>query len=259
MAIGFITDFLDTLVIGSFATTTTAFKLLRRMPDEMIPGTLNVGHALPSVAQAFIYIAIIEVEITTLVLMIAAAVAGAWFGAGIVARWPRRNIQFGMGVALAVAGCLFLLKNLEILPAGGEALGLHGAALVIAVVINLVLGALMTLGIGLYAPCMMTVSLLGMNPVAAFPIMMASCAFLIPVGSLRFLDHDRFHARAALGLALGGIPGVLIAAYLVKSLPLTSVRWLVMGVVLFTAVSMLRSAIKGDREASGSPSLPAST
>jgi uncharacterized membrane protein YfcA len=250
-AIGFITDFFDTLGIGSYATSTAALKLLRKAPDELIPGTLNVGHSLPSVAQAFIYIAIIDVEIKTLATMILAAVVGAWFGAGIVSRWPRRNIQFGMGIALAVAGLLFMMKNLNLLPSGGETLGLHGAALAVAVVINAILGALMTLGIGLYAPCMMTVSLLGMNPVAAFPIMMGSSAFLAPVGSLRFIDRGRFHPRAALGLALGGVPGVLIAAYLVKSLPLTAVRWLVMVVVLYTAVAMLRAALTADRAASG--------
>ena len=114
--------------------------------------------------------------------------------------------------------------------------------LVIAVVGNFLLGALMTLGIGLYAPCMILVSLLGMNPTTAFPIMMGSCAFLMPVGSLRFIRERSYSLRSALGLAIGGIPGVLVAAYIVKSLPLGIVRWLVIVVVLYTAVTMLMSA-----------------
>jgi uncharacterized membrane protein YfcA len=243
LATGFLTDFLDTLGIGNFATTTAAFKLFRLVPDEQIPGTLNVGHTLPVVAEALIYVAIIRVDILTLVAMILAAVAGAWLGAGIVARLPRRSIQVGMGAALLVAATLLLLGLFGVTTRlSGAALALSGARLAAAVVGNFALGALMTLGIGLYAPCMILVSLLGMNPAAAFPIMMGSCAFLMPVGSIRFVRLGRYHLRAALGLALGGIPGVLLAAFLVKSLPLEYVRWLVLIVVVYAAVTMLRSA-----------------
>ena len=240
---GFVTDFLDTLGIGNFATTTAALKLFRLVPDERIPGTLNVGHTIPVVIEALIYVAIIQVDVTTLLAMIAAAVAGAWLGAGVVARLPRRSIQIGMGVALLVAAGLILLTLFGVMQRlSGDALALSGFGLAAAVVGNLVLGALMTLGIGLYAPCMILVSLLGMSPTAAFPIMMGSCAFLMPVGSMRFIKLDRYSLRAALGLTIGGIPGVLLAAFLVKSLPLQSVRWLVVFVVVYAAVMMLRSA-----------------
>jgi uncharacterized membrane protein YfcA len=109
--------------------------------------------------------------------------------------------------------------------------------------VNFVLGALMEVGVGLYGPCLILVSLLGMNPRAAFPIMMGSCAFLMPIGSLKFIRHERYSLRATLGLGLGGVPAVLIAAYIVKALPLTYLRWLVVLVVLYAALSMLRSAI----------------
>jgi uncharacterized membrane protein YfcA len=242
LAIGFVTNFFDTLGIGSFAPTTAAFKFRRVVPDETIPGTLNVGHMLPTVAQGLIFIGVVRVGPTTLVSMMAASAIGAWLGAGIVARLPRRSIQLGMGVALSVAAVLFALMNLDQLPSGGAALELTGAKLVVAVAINFVLGALMTLGIGLYAPCMILVSLLGMNPTAAFPIMMGSCAFLMPVGSLRFIREGAYSLRNAMGLAIGGLPGVLIAAYIVKSLNLDMVRWLVIAVVLYTAITMLLAA-----------------
>jgi uncharacterized membrane protein YfcA len=242
IALGFVTNFFDTLGIGSFAPTTSFFKLRRLVPDERIPGTLNVGHALPTVTQAFIFIAIVQVGMGTLVSLIAAAVAGAWLGAGVVSGWPRRRVQVGMGVALLVAATLFVLTNLGLLPGGGDALSLTGGRFVAGVVGNFVLGALMTLGIGLYAPCMILVSLLGLTPIAAFPIMMGSCAFLMPIGSLRFMEKGTYASRQALGLAVGGIPGVLIAAFIVKSLPLTALRWLVVAVVLYAAVAMLRSA-----------------
>ena len=241
-ALGFVTNFFDTLGIGSFASTTAYFKFRKRMPDENIPGTLNVGHALPTVVQALVFIAIVSVGFKTLIAMIAAAVLGALLGAGVVTRLPRRTIQLGMGVALLIAATLFVLSNLELIPGGGEARELEGGLLVIGVVVNFILGAIMTLGIGLYAPCLILCSLLGLNPVAAFPIMMGSCAFLMPPAGLRFIARDRYSLGAAFGLALGGMPAVLIAAYVVKSLPLIWLRWLVVVVVLIAATMMLRSA-----------------
>lgn len=242
LGIGFVTNFFDTLGIGSFATTTSMYKLLKRVRDEDIPGTLNVGHTLPVIAQAFIYIAIVEVDMTTLISLIVASVLGMWLGAGVVAKLPRRAIQIGMGVALLVAAVLTLMTIYNKQAGGGEALGLAGASLVVGIVGSFVLGSLLALGIGSYGPCLIMISLLGMNPIAAFPIMMGSAAFMMPSGSTRFIVKERYNLRAALGLALGGIPAVLLAAYIVRSLDLYYVRWLVVVVVVYTALSLLRAA-----------------
>ena len=244
LALGFVANFFDTLGVGSFATTTAAYRLRGQVADENIPGTLNVGHALPTIAQALIFIAAVVVDPVTLVGMIAAAVAGALLGAQVVSSLPRRSVQLGMGVALLVAAVLFLLTIFGLVPGGGEAIALSGPRLWIGLVGNFVLGALMSLGIGLYGPCLILVSLLGMSPIAAFPIMMGSCAFLMPAGSLRFVARRRYDARAAIGLAIGGIPAVLIAAYVVKSLPLDWLRWLVVVVVVYAAAGLLRSALR---------------
>jgi uncharacterized membrane protein YfcA len=240
--VGFVTAFFDTLGIGSFATTTTAFRLRDVVPVKLMPGTLNVGHTLPTITQAFIYTRIVPVDARTLVLMIVAAVLGSWAGVGVVVHWPRRKIQIGMGLALLAAAALMLMQQLNLFPGGGETLNLAGVRLAIGLVGNFVLGVLMMLGIGLYAPCMILVSLLGMNPTAAFPIMMGSCAFLMPVSSVRFVRTRTYHVQAALGLALGAVPAVLIAAFLVKSLPLGAVRWLVVFVVVYTSLNMLATA-----------------
>jgi uncharacterized membrane protein YfcA len=242
VAIGFVTNFFDALGIGNFAPTTALFKLRREPPDEQIPGTLNAGHALAVATEALIFITAVKVDLTTLVSLIAAAVLGAWLGVGVVARLPRRAIQIGMGVALLVSALLFLSRNLGWMPGGGAALALHDGRLVFAIGVNFVLGALMMLGVGLYAPCLILVSLLGMDPLAAFPIMMGACAFLMPIGGARFIQVNRYSLRAALGLTLGGIPGVLVAAFIVKSLPTVWLRWLVTFVVLYAALLMLHSA-----------------
>ncbi|MFT4515659.1 MAG: putative membrane protein YfcA [Planctomycetota bacterium] len=237
--IGFATNFFDTLGIGNFAPTTAAYRIWRVVPDALIPGTMNVGHTLPVVAMAFIFIGVIEVDATTLVTMIAAAILGSWLGAGVVTRLPQRAIQVGMGLAMLTAAALFMMAHFEAFPVGGDALALSGGELAIACVSVALFGALQTIGIGLYAPCMILVALLGMNPKAAFPIMMGACAFLMPVASARFIHRDKYDHKAALGLTFGGLPAVFLAAYVVVSLPLTSVRWLVIVVSGYAGISML--------------------
>lgn len=252
LAIGFVTNFFDTLGIGSFAPTTAVFRARKMVPDELIPGTLNVGHAPAAIAQAFVFVTVVDVEPRTLAAMVSAALAGAWLGAGVVVRWPRARIQVAMGLALLCAALFFAGKNLALIPGGGDAIGLSGGLLVAAVLGNFVLGALMMVGVGLFAPCMVLVSVLGMSPTVAFPIMMGSCALLMPIASLRFLRAGRFARGPALGLSLGAVPAVLLAALVVKELPLTMLRWLVVVVVVYTSVTMLRAGVVG-RSRAGSP------
>ena len=241
-ATGFIVALGDTLGIGSFAPTTAIFKLRKRVADENIPGTLNVGLTTAAVLEAFIFVKAVLVDPWLLVSVIGASAIGAWLGAGVVGRLPRRQIQLAMGIALMVACTVFTMINLGLMPGGGTAMALTGWKFALAVGLNFVFGALMSVGIGLYAPCMILLALLGMHPIAAFPIMTGCCALLQPVASLRFFRNERFAWGPSLGLAVGGIGGVLIAAYVIKALDVTYLRWLVTVVVLYAAVSMLRSA-----------------
>jgi uncharacterized membrane protein YfcA len=205
---------------------------------------LNVGHTPAATAEALIFVTAILVDPLLLVTVVGSAAAGAWLGAGVVARLPRRAIQITMGVALVIAGTVFTAINLGALPGGGTAMALSGWKFGFAVSINFVFGALMSAGIGLYAPCMITLALLGMHPLAAFPIMMGACALLQPVASLRFFQTGKFAWGPSLGLAFGGVLGVLVAAYIVKSLPLIWLRWLVIIVIAYAAFAMLRSAAR---------------
>ena len=246
LVIGFVTDFFDTLGIGSFAPTTAIYKLRRIVPDELIPGTLNAGHTPAAIAEALIFVTAIVVDPLLLATVVGSAAAGAWLGAGVVARLPRRAIQVTMGVALLIAGTVFTAINLGALPGGGTAMSLGGWKFGLAVGINFILGALMSAGIGMYAPCMITLALMGMHPLAAFPIMMGACALLQPVASLRFFQTGKFAWGPSLGLAFGGVIGVLIAAYIVKTLPLVALRWLVIVVIAYAAFAMLRSAARAE-------------
>lgn len=242
IGLGAVTDFLDTLGIGSFAPTTAYMKLRKMAPDSYFPAILNAGHALPTVAQALIFITLVQVDPVLLISCIAASCAGAFIGAPIVQRSPVRLVQCVVGVALLIAAALYAMANLQWMPVGGDALTLPPTFFAVAVAGHFIMGILMMFGIGLYAPSLVLLSLLGLNPAAAFPIMMGSCAFLMPISSLNFVRSERIDLRIVLGIALGGIPAVLLAAFVVKSLDLITLRWLVVVVVLYASMLLLRGA-----------------
>lgn len=247
--VGFATNFFDTLGIGSFAPTVALNKFMKMgVRDKELPGLLNVADTLPVMVEAVIFTTVIEVEPVTLISLLAAAALGSYLGAGIIAKMDEVKIQKVMGIALLITAILMLLKQLGLMPGGGDAIGLSGAKLVIGVVGNFILGALMSAGIGLYAPCMALIYFLGMNPQVAFPIMMGSCATLMPVGSVKFIKEGAYPRKAALIIALSGAVGVFVAAYLVKSLPINVLTWLVIAVIFYTSASMLMSASKASKK-----------
>ncbi len=247
IGLGAVTNFFDTLGIGSFAPTTAWLKFRKLVPDSYIPATLNVGHALPTVVQSAIFLVILGVHVdpTLLASCIAAAVAGAVVGAPIVVRAHVRVVQGVVGVALLIAASLYAMRNLNLMPEGGLATALPSPEMYIAIGVHFVLGALMTFGIGLYAPSLILLSLLGLDPRLAFPIMSSACAFLMPTTGFTFIKTDRIDLKIILGITLGGIPAVLVAAFIVKEMPMVWLRWGVVVVVLYAATLLLRSAIKG--------------
>jgi uncharacterized membrane protein YfcA len=251
IALGAVANFFDTLGIGSFATTTAWLKFRRLVPDSFIPATLNVGHALPTITQASIFFVLLGVHVDPILLTscIIAAVLGGLAGAPIVVRAPVRLVQGVVGVALLIAAALYAMSNLNLFPIGGQASSLNAPYLYIAVAMHFLLGILMSFGIGLYAPSLIMLSLMGLDPRLAFPVMAGACAFLMPATGFRFVASERIDLRVVLGLALGGIPAVLIAAFIVKELPIVWLRWGVVVVVLYAATLLLRSAALGEKAA----------
>jgi uncharacterized membrane protein YfcA len=241
--IGFVVNFFDVLGIGAFAPQTALLKFTKQTEDKVIPGTLNVANTIPVLFQALIFITIIEVDALTLVLMLVSAALGAIVGAGVVSKLSERKIRLTMGFALLVTASFMIARNLEWIQGGGDAIGLQGGKLLIAIIGNFFLGALMTAGIGLYAPCMALVFALGMSPQVAFPIMMGSCAFLMPPASIRFIREGAYNKKAAIAMAVPGVVAVLIAALIVKSLPLDILKWVVIVVILYTSAVMLRAGL----------------
>ena len=246
--IGLVTDFFDTLGIGSFAPTTLLFKVTKYLDtDKKIPGTLNVAHTIPVIMEAVLFLTGVKVEGITLFSMIAAAIAGALVGARIVNKLPEKKIQLVMGVCLIVTAFLMAsgqLGWLKALGAGNEAVGLTGIKLIIGIVGNFILGALMMAGVGLYAPCMAMVYMLGLSPLVAFPIMMGSCAGLMAIGSPEFIKAGNYSRIGSIVITIGGVIGVTIAYTLVKSMPLAVLTWVIIGVVIITGISMIRQGTR---------------
>ena len=205
---------------------------------------MNVANTIPVLVQAIIFIQIVEVEALTLFVMFLTAMVGAIWGAGVVAKLSEDKIRLTMGIALLITATFMFANKMNWIQGEGTAIGIHGWKLVLAGAVNFILGAIMTAGVGLYAPCMALVFLLGMSPQVAFPIMMGSCAFLMPPASFKFIKSGAYNRKAALVMAIPGTIAVLIAALVVKSLPLDVLRWLVIAIVLYTSATMFRAALQ---------------
>ena len=244
-ALGWVANFFDTLGIGSFAIIVAANKFFKiGIKDKELPGFLNVGCCLPVMCEAFIFTTVIKVDPLTLFSMLIAAAIGSYIGAGIIAKMDESKIQLVMGLALLATAVLMFCSKMGYMPGGGEAIGLSGVKLAVGVVGNAILGALMTAGVGLFAPCMALTYFLGLSPQVTFPIMMGSCAMLQPVSSVKFIKEGAYPRKASLVLSLCGAVGVFVAAFIVKSLPIETLKWVVMAVLVYTGASMISGAMK---------------
>jgi uncharacterized membrane protein YfcA len=250
VALGAITNFFDTLGIGSFAPTMAWFKFRRLVPDRLIPCTMIVGHTLPSMAQAIIFLILLGVLVDPALLVgcVLALLMGGLVGVSLVLRVRVWVVQLVVGLALILAGILYALTNLHLMPGGGTAAGLPMPLLLVAIAANFLFGILLNFGIGNYAPTLVMLSLMGMDPRLSFPIMAGGAALTMASTSVRYISINEVDVRIATGIALGGLPAVLVAAFIVKSMSLEMLRWLVIFVVLYAAVVMLRAAATGRRE-----------
>ena len=244
--IGFVANFADTLGIGSFAIVVAMSKALKlNIKDKHIPGMLNVSCTIPAVLEALIFITSVKVDPITLISLLIAAAAGSVIGAKIISKLDEAIVQVVMGIALFVTGIVMFcgLPWINLMPGGGTALGLTGVKLVIGIVGNFILGALMTAGIGLYAPCMAMLYLLGMSAKAAYPIMMGSCAMLLPFSGMEFIREGQYPRKSSLAITIGGIFGVLLAVLFVNSLSMDLLKVLVICVIFYTAATMLKTGV----------------
>ena len=243
IGLGAVTNFFDALGIGCFAPSTAYLKFRRLVPDELIAPTMICGYALGAVAESYAFIGAIQVDPVLLVAAIAASAAGALLGVSIASRLAVRPIRLTLGLGLVIAATIYALSNLGLMPPGGAATSLPPLPFALVIAASFALGILMNLGIGNYAPTLILVSLLGMDPRAAFPIMMGSAALLMLASGARIVGKRPLDLGMVLGMTLGSVPAVLVAAFIVKSLPLTWLRWGVVAVVAYAGAVMLGAAL----------------
>jgi uncharacterized membrane protein YfcA len=248
--LGAITNFFDTLGIGSFAPTTAWFKFRKLVPDRLIPPTMLVGHGLPTMAQSVIFLILLGVMVDPVLLLGCAlsVLMGGLLGAPLVARARVWVVQLVVGIALLMGAAVYVLTNLHMMPGGGTAGSLPMTLTIVAIVANFIFGVLLNFGVGNYAPTLVMFSLMGMDPRLVFPIMAGGASLTVAGAGARHIAIGQIDCRIAIGMTLGGIPAVLIAAFVVKTMPLETLRWLVFVVVFYAAAVMLKSAILGRRE-----------
>lgn len=245
VALGAVTNFFDTLGIGSFAPTMAWFRFRRLVGDRAIAPTMYIGHALPSIVQALLFLALIGagVEPWLLIGCVLAMFAGVTLGVGLVARASLRVVRRGIAIALIVAGGFYIAMNLAVLPPGGNATTLPPLSVALAVFGYLVMGVLINFGVGHYAPSLVMFALMGMDPRLVYPIMATAGVLGMSGMGLRYIGDRAIDLRVVVGLAVGGVPAVLAAAFLVRAMPLVALRWLVVAVVLYAAIDLLRAAV----------------
>lgn len=240
---GAIVFFLSTFGISDFALSTVVYRARKLLDDKKLPGTLNTQCAIPVAVMALAYISAINVEPKTLVLLIVAQMVGAYFGPRFVVRMPVTRIRLFMGIGLILAALFVVAGKFNLMPAGGEAIGLSGGKLALAISLMVVYGALNNVGIGSYAPTMATVYALGLNPAVAFPVMMGACTFSVPVGASEFVRLGQYGRKITLFSSIFGIAGVLAAVFIVKSLNVSMLQWVIAAVVLYSGASLLKGAM----------------
>lgn len=245
--IGLVADFGDTLGIGSFATTTAIFKATKWLDDDRkLPGTMTVAHAIPVFVEALLFLTAVKVEALTLVSMTLAAVVGAFVGTRVTANWNVRKVQRFLAFALVIAAIAMLIK-LVFQPGVGASTdvhGLHGWLLLLGIGVNFCLGIFMTMGLGNYTPELIFFSLVGMNPLVAFPIMMMDAAMIFVTSAVAFIRSGRVEWRGIPGIILGGIIGVLLAVQVVNYIDVTMLSYLIVGLSAYTAYNLWRDSKK---------------
>ena len=259
IGLGAVVSFFDTLGIGCFAPSTAWLKFRRLVPDGLIPPTILVGLTITAVVESIIFLIRLGVRVDPVLLVgcVLACAMGGLIGAPLVHRTRVWIVQLVVAIGLLCAAVAYGMTNLHLFPGGGTASSLTLALTIIAIVANFFFGVLLNYGVGNYAPTLVVLSLMGMDPRLCFPIMAGAAALMGAAAGIRHIQTGKLDLRVVVGLTIGGIPAVFVAAYIVVTMPLEVLRWLVLVVVLYAAAIMFRAAMLGRREHGAEPATAA--
>ncbi|MFR5585763.1 MAG: hypothetical protein ACLTLQ_19785 [[Clostridium] scindens] len=238
---GFVLNLLDTLGVGSNATQMAFFKLTKLSPDEHLPANGNVIFAIPVGVEFLLFLDIVEVDTVTLITMLVSSVLGAIVRGEDCQQAAGEYLEKDPGchTALRSGDSDLQVKRIRSFwhdggrnrTYGRQARYRHCSQFCIRSIDDLRGRAICTI--------MALCALLGMNISVAFPIMMGSCAFLMPPASVEFVKSGKYNRPAAAIATITGIFGVLAAYYIVKSMPITLLTWIVAAVLIYMSISFV--------------------
>jgi len=236
--------FLSSIGVSDFAVSTVFYRKAKLITDKLLPGTLNTQCVIPVAAMALTFISTIKVDTLTLSICIISQVIGAYFGSRFISKLSLKSIRKLIGTGLIIATTFIIASKLSLIPSGGTAFALSPIKLAIAAMLLSIFGALNNMGIGSYAPTMVTVYALGMDPVAAFPIIMGASTFSIPIGSIQFIKRKEYSRKITLFAATFGLLGVLVGVCFIRKLDISMLQWLIAAILLYSGTSMLIDEFK---------------
>ena len=259
IGLGAVVSFFDTLGIGCFAPSTAWLKFRHIVPDRLIPPTILVGLTITAVVESIIFLFRLGVNVDPVLLVgcVLSCLMGGLLGASLVHKTRVWIVQLLVSIGLLLAALAYAMANLHLAPTGGTASSLPPLLTIIAIAANFVIGVLLNYGVGNYAPTLVMLSLMGMDPRLCFPIMAGAAALMGAGAGIRHINTGSLDLRVVVGLTIGGIPAVLVAAYIVVTMPIALLRWLVLIVVLYAATIMFHAAMLGRRQHRAKPATAA--
>jgi uncharacterized membrane protein YfcA len=234
----------DTFGVGSFAVNVALSKFFGTFEDEELPGAVNGAQVLPGAIESLFFMQLVDVDLKTLLILVAGTCLGGVVGGHIVTRMNKQTIRALMVVCFIVLIFLLLGYQLKLMPLGGEAMSLNGIKLVLGFLAMVLCGALTCAGVGLFVMVQSVLFLLNVSPEVAFPIMTTAGAMQQPLTTMVFLKQGRIPLKKTWVLSIAGCVGVMMALPVFNALSTDALRGLLMVVLIYNVISMGRTYLR---------------
>jgi uncharacterized membrane protein YfcA len=237
--VSFLLNFLSGFGVSDYVICTALYHKTGWAEPRKLPGTLNTQSTLPVLVFALAYLSSVQVDIRTLLPLLAADMLGAFLSPRLTMSLPVRRIRQILACGLLFAGCAILANKLELVAVGGQATSLQGFKLAAGVICYFIIGALKAMGVASYPLAMTATFFLGLHPLVSYPLMMGGGALAAPLILIRYVKLDGYMRKLTLLGATVGVAGGAIAVFTVKTLDISLLQWLVVGVVFYAATDIL--------------------
>ena len=237
--IGFVSNLLDTVGIGSFAVIVAMRRILGVMPDDVkLIGSMNIQAVITALAQMLIFLHYIQLDLTTMLVAIAMITLGGFLSGLFATRIKTSLVRIIMLIAFIITGILLFLIQMDILSFLNNSHAIKGMRLIFFAIFMLIAGSLPAFGVGYYSLVKTSIFLFGVNPIIAFPIMATASSYQMPVTAITFMRSGKFYARSSILLAVFGVIGVFIAAPLISFVDPYTLKWILFVVVIYNIITL---------------------